>query len=95
VHVLAIGLPGVQLGAPIELDAGREGPLSLEGSSSCGAVDSATQAAPTIVPFEVRTDAGPRYVDLPIPPRMFDTDPLADACDQPRAADVPQSPAST
>jgi hypothetical protein len=74
---------------------GRERPLALQGSCSCGADDSASQAAPTTVPFEVRTDAGPRYVDLPIPPGMFDTDPLADACDQARAADVPQSPAST
>ena len=95
VQLLAIGLPGVQLGAPIELDAGRERPLSLEGSWSCGANDSSSQAAPTTVPFEVRTDAGPRYVDLPIPPGMFDTDPLADACDRARAAGAQQSPAGT
>jgi hypothetical protein len=77
VRLLGIGLPGVQLRAPVELAAGRGRLLSLEGSWACGV----REPAPVSVPVEVGTDAGPRSVDLPIPPGMFDTHPLADACD--------------
>ena len=95
VELLAIGLPGVQLAAPIELDAGRERPLSLQGSYACSVGHQQPRPAPTTVPFEVRTDAGPRYVDLSIPSGMFDTDPLAEACHQARAAEVRPPTAST
>lgn len=91
VQLLAIGLPGVQLGGPVELRAGRERPLSLEGTYVCGV----REPAPVAVPLEVRTDAGTRYVDVAVPPGMFDTDPLADACEGFQEAEAGQSNAST
>jgi hypothetical protein len=78
VQLMHIGLPGVRLEAPVELDAGRGRLLSLEGTYVCGV----REPAPVTVPLAVRTDAGQRYVDVPIPSGLFDTDPLADACDR-------------
>jgi len=84
VQVLAIGLPGVQLGSAIALDAGSERVLLLQGLYSC--TGRGPQPAPDSVPFQVRTDAGSRPVELPIPVGMFPTDPLAEACQQARSA---------
>ena len=91
VSLVTIGLPGVRLAAPVELHAGRDRGLSLEGTYLCGV----REPAPVTVPLEVLTGAGTRYVDVPIPVGMFDTDPLADACDELQEAEVGRSNSST
>lgn len=85
VQLLAVGLPGVQLGRPVELAAGRERGLALQGLYSCTG-RRAAEPAPDSVPVQVRTDAGQRGVELPIPAGLFVADPLAEACRQARLA---------
>lgn len=87
VEVLAVGLPGVQLGSPVPLSAGSTRALSLQGLYSCAG--RGAEPAPESLPFQVMTEAGQRSVELPLPAGLFDTDPLAAECQRQRAEGPP------
>jgi hypothetical protein len=90
VEVLAVDLPSVRLSGPVVLEAGSERDLTVVGGRSCA--DPQPPPAPDSLPLQVRTEAGPRSVDLRVRRTMFDL-PVADLCGRAGAAEPTAQPA--